>query len=329
MTECNVCDRILSEDWIMLESVTGLFKEMFLRTKKHITYDENKREKAKQRQFSVREKYVKELSENGIASDITKYLCDVLADDYYEFACWVRGIYEFDKKRILTKDKNGQKRVTICQKFDAKCASISIKNLLEDGYDTKVLYYPVYKDDDYDEYARLVYRQGIRNGVTVMPYFCEMDNRPKGEKLVDYVFLDVVKDRWQFTSLGEIAVLQSYDTTEDVIAMLCRANTDFSHVEKKGDKPVHSFTYLMRDETFVDESYKDKMIDIFEKVYLNSENGLSEKQRKRILKAMCDCLNPKMAISNEICEKTKEKITKSLTKMMGINKETCVDKTLI
>ncbi len=304
-----------------------LVKELFLRTKKHITYNEKKREKAWKRQVSLRDKYIEELKNNdGYASELTKYLCDILADEYYEMALWVRGVYEFDKKRVLTRNEKGEIIKTIFERYDGKCASISIKDLLESGMDTKVLYFPVYKDDDNEDYPRLVYRQGLRKGITVMPYFCDQDNRPEDEKPVDYVFLDVEADRYQFTSLGEIAVLQSYDMTEDIIAMLCRANTDFSHVEHKGDKPVHSFTYLMRDDTFAEEMYKEKMINIFEKVYMNDENGLNENQRDKIMLAMIDCVDKKSETSQEICEDRKIKITKSLGKMIKKFKEKNVNK---
>ena len=285
-----------------------------------------KREKGIKRKTALRDKYISELSNDGCVSELTKYLCDLTADEYYEMALWVRGVYEFDKKRVLTRNENGELVKLFFEKYDAKCASIAVKDLLEEGFDTKVLFFPVYKNDDVEEYARLVYRKGFRNGVTVMPYFCDQDNRPEDEKRVDYVFLDVEADRYQFTSLGEVAVLQSYDMTEDIIAMLCRANTDFSHVEHKGDKPVHSFTYLMRDDTFAEEMYKEKMINIFEKVYMNDENGLNENQRDKIMLAMIDCVDKKSETSQEICEDRKIKITKSLRKMIKKFKEKTVNK---
>ena len=194
---------------------------------------------------------------------------------------------------------------------------VFVKKFLELGADTRVLYFPVYEDDDFESIERLTLN-GLLRGVKLIPLINDDENRDESvSPSIDPVFFTMQEIYDQTFTLGELATLYAFKPNADIIAMLIRADADFTVRRNRDPEGVHAFIRAFQDDFGCEDGYRKDVLDAYKNAYLCKYNKLSSKQRHGIVELMQECVDENSPHAQSISDQNKHMINKALDEMLG------------
>ena len=304
-------------DWIL--KIRLAIEKKAVSKQPSVTYNDKERDECiflNQASFEV----LRLIKEQGSISEATYELRDGLANLYEYF---VNALFYDPQMMIQGKKAERIENHLLIDKFDVLKSVIDVRNCLEVGVDTRVMFFPVFDDDreteeELNDLKRLTLNGLVKN-VKLFPFFCYGAERKKEgiEELDPLLWQTDPQDFYdQFYTVGECAVLYAAKPVPDVIAMLIRSDADFTVRTKQDPKGMHAFIKLFQKDFIASTEYKKLVLTAYKDVYQNQHNKLSDEQRASIPALMMKCIRRGSKYAENVSEEDKQMIKETMKEML-------------